>query len=131
MNNPDKLDMIVDALKSASDYKVVALWEECAEAGGYIRIFQNGVAFFEDLFSGCDIGEVMKRVFFGRFNTSDSYIYFNGYNNLVTFNHHYDEDSPIDYEMLAEYIFEAYFLNEIEEKLGIKLCDIEINNEED
>lgn len=119
----DSFERLVNALKASSDYKVICLWNECAYAGNYIRVYHNGPSFFREMFGGYATSDVVQRIFCGKFNPAHDYIYTYGYDVLVTFQHHSDKESPVDYEILAEYLLESYFCGEIEENLGVKIFD--------
>ena len=117
---------IKDTLKECNVEVVIGLWNQCAEAHRYETVYTNDKWFFyahRDSWSALGVAEM---IYNGDFRVVDAYIYIDGCDHLVTFNRPWDELSPVDYDVLASFIYDRYDLI-----MPSDLFGIEINNEED
>ena len=114
------------ALKECNDEMVIGLWNRCAKFHRYEVVYKNGPSFFfERIVRGGEWGDA-ESVFRGDYRTDDKYAWFNSNHALMSFNRPCDESSPVDYYVLASFIYARYDLTAPSD-----LFDIEINNEED
>lgn len=84
----------------------------------------------DELLNGYTPDEIVRMIFYGDYNYSDNYVYFNGYGNLETFNcvtfrdypnggYKWNDSSPLDLNDLINYIIESkqtwdYTVNQID-----------------
>lgn len=81
---------------------LVSLWNDFCDGDDYIH---QGVEDMAELYS--DPASFGRAIFFGDVqNWLDDYACFNGYGNIVTFNYWDDKNSPIDLDLLAEWLEE-------------------------
>ena len=125
----DKREMILDGLKTLNNDSAVELWNEyCSECNcPDDTIFDNGESFFEEHFEG-RVTEAVQAALAGDYNFSHDYVRFNGYANLESFNCADDDNSPVDFDSLADYLIENKDDDEIAELLDI---EFEEETEED
>lgn len=118
---------IKDTLSECEDEVVIGLWNQCARDNRYEEVFINDVGFFFDcIVRGGNHWEFAEAVCGGNYSTKDKYAWFNSNAQLMSFNRPCDESSPIDYDVLASFIYDRYDLI-----VPSDLFDIEINNKED
>ena len=114
------------ALKECNDEMVIGLWNRCAKFHGYEVVYTNGpMFFFRHIIDGGTWGSA-EAVFKGYYQTKDKYAWFNSNHELMSFNRPHDVLSPVDYDVLASFIYDRYDLTAPSDLFGI-----EINNEED
>ena len=117
---------IKDTLKECKDEVVIGLWNQCAEAHRYEIVYKNGPSFFFDhIIDGGNWGSA-EAVFSGEYRPKDKYAWFNSNHALMSFNLPCGALSPVDYDVLASFIYDRYDLI-----MPSDLFDIEINNKED
>ena len=96
-------EAIVEYLENLSNDELLSLYNIMArEYYPDDEIYYNDEYFFNVFFEN-RVLEAVRAVSFGEYNYSDTYVKFNGYANLETFN---DVSDEIDISELAEYIKE-------------------------
>lgn len=123
----EKREMILDGLKNADDSLIVGLWNEyCSECNcPDDTIFDNDEGFFENYFTG-SVMSAVRSVQYGDYNVAHDYVRFNGCGNLESFYCADDDNSPVDFDSLADYLIE----NKDEDELA-DLLDIEFEEDEE
>ena len=116
----DKCEMILEALKNASNDTVVDLWNEYCNENNSMDdyIFDNGESFFEENFSD-RVMDAVRSVQYGDYNVAHDYVCFNGYGNLESFNCADDENSPVDFDSLADWLIDNKDEDEIAGLYGV------------
>lgn len=70
-------------------------------------IYGNDEMFFDETLSNMSRSEIVRAVFFGKYNYNDDWVWFNGYANLES--GHYEDELPFDdIQYMAEYYIENY-----------------------
>lgn len=120
----DKREMIVDGLKNLDNASAVGLWNEyCSECNcPDDTILDNDDNFFEEHFEG-RVTEAVRAALAGDYNFSHDYVRYNGYANLESFDCADDENSPVDFDSLADWLIENKDESEIAELLDIEFED--------
>lgn len=97
--------------------RVIELWNECAESKCYYdnRVYDNDEAFFNEMFR--TTYDAVRAASNGDYNVHDDYVVFDGYANVESFDYWQDSNSPIDVDVLAEWLMEN---PEKLEELGIE-----------
>lgn len=99
----DKIKAIVSIIKNWDNEKIIRAWNNyCADECMEDYIHGNDEYFFEEMFEKAD--EAVSAVCFGNYRYQDDYVVFNAYGNLDTFDYWDEEKSPIDLNILAEYM---------------------------
>lgn len=85
---------------------VINLWNDCIEDKNILddKIYNNGEDFFEEMFSSPY--DAVRAVAYGEYTLNDNYIAFDGYGNIVTFDYWDDEGSPVDIDILADWLLD-------------------------
>lgn len=92
----------LELLKNLSDSEKITLWNEYQrEISSNDLIYENEESFFEEYFSSAI--EAVKAVHFGSYNYNDTYVSFDGYDNLNSFD---NVDDEITFSELAEWLQE-------------------------
>ena len=83
---------------------IIALWNECIDEVGYPndRVYGNNMLFFEEMFA--HPYDVAQAVAYGDWKVNDTYVVFNGYGNISSFNYWGDSNSPIDLDVIVEWL---------------------------
>lgn len=83
---------------------IITLWNECIDEVGYPndRVYGNNMLFFEEMFA--HPYDVVQTVAYGDWRVDDTYVVFNGYGNLSSFNYWGDSNSPIDIDVIVEWL---------------------------
>lgn len=99
-------EKIIEKIGVMETEHVIALWNECIEYTGYTddRVYENGEDFFNEMFR--NPYDAAMGVAFGNWRCSDRYVVFNGYANVESFQYWQDSNSPIDVDVLAEWLME-------------------------
>ena len=114
-------ESIIEVLKEMETETLISIWNEyCSEKNMEDYIFDNGECFFHEMFGNAD--EAVRAVCYGNYNYTDTYVIFNAYGNLVSFDI-YDAKQHIDFDTLADYIME----NDCREIQEVWLEDISAN----
>lgn len=92
--------------RSMVDTEVITLWNECSESKGYYndRVYDNDETFFEEMFR--TTYDAVRAATNGDYNVHDDYVVFDGYANVESFNCWQDYSSPIDVDVLAEWLMD-------------------------
>jgi hypothetical protein len=99
----NNLEAVKEYLTGLSNDDLVNVWNEYArEHDRDNEIYSNEEDFFNTYFEG-RLMEAIRAISFGEYNYSDSFIRFNGYANLETFN---DPENYIYIEGLAQAILD-------------------------
>lgn len=97
-------EMLLNYIKNGLfDEELVSLWNEYCQADDYIFSFDDPEAFFNEEFSSPY--EAWRASHYGEVHYEDSYIAYNGYGNLQTFEH-FDEYG--NYDDLATWLFPCW-----------------------
>ena len=123
----EKREMILEALKNAANDTIVGWWNDyCIDNNDPDnQIFDNGESFFEENFSD-RVMDAVRSVQYGDYNVANDYVCFNGYANLESFNCADDDNSPVDFDSLADWLIE----NKDEDELA-ELLDIDFEDEDE
>ncbi len=113
----NNLEAIKDYIDNLDDDEQIRLHNEfCQSHGnGDDEIYDNDDDFFNTFFDNRTI-EAVRAVCYGEYNYTDSYVKFNGYANLVSFN---NPENEIDITEIAEDILDNpgnYYDIELEEE---------------
>lgn len=93
----------LELLKDLSDSEKITLWNEYQGAiSSDSHIYENDEDFFNEHFSG-DAIRAVRAAHYGEYSYSDTYVSFDGYANLESFN---DVDYQIDFNDLADWLEE-------------------------
>ena len=96
-------EKILEALRNSSESDKLAMWNDYANAqlsDDYIYSV-NGFD-FDDVFSSANAA--VNAVIHGKFSPLDTYVTFDGYGNLRSFNDLEGVYSPYDVDVLADYL---------------------------
>ena len=97
------MEKIKEYLKAVNDSKLIQHYNTmCSEHDMDRYIFDNDEHFFNEMF-GQDVIKAVQATQYGDYRYSDSYVVFNGYGNLDSFNYGSDY---IDTDELAEFIID-------------------------
>ena len=96
---------IVETIKKMDNAKVINLWNECVEEKSYpySTIYTNNCAFFNTFFMPFD---AVCAVMHGNYNEEDNYVIIDEHDNVQSFNNWDDEKSPVDIDILANWLLE-------------------------
>ena len=96
---------IVETIKKMDNAKVINLWNECVEEKSYpySTIYTNNCAFFNTFFMPFD---AVCAVMHGHYNENDNYVIIDEHDNVQSFNNWDDEKSPVDIDILANWLLE-------------------------
>ena len=83
---------------------IITLWNECIDEVGYPgdRVYENNTSFFDEMFD--NPYDVAVAVAYGDWKANDTYVVFNGYGNISSFNYWGDSNSPIDLDVIVEWL---------------------------
>lgn len=95
---------IMKALAIMDTQDIIELWNECIEEVNYPgdRVYGNNMLFFEEMFA--HPYDVAIAVTYGDWIQDDNYVVFNGYGNISSFNYWGDSNSPIDLDVMVEWL---------------------------
>ena len=114
-------ESIIEVLKAMETETLISIWNEyCSEKNMEDYIFDNDECFFNEMFGNAD--EAVRAVCYGNYNYTDTYVIFNAYGNLVSFDT-YDAESHIDFDTLVDYIMD----NDCREIQEVWLEDVSAN----
>lgn len=115
MKNAEQIALVKAALENMDDNALISAWNEYVS--GDDQIYENDEEFFEMCFTKPI--DAVRAVAFGDYRYTDSYVRFDGYANLESFNCLSDK---IDFDELADYVWENRLdcidWDEIEEEVG-------------
>ena len=99
-------EKIMNAIGAMSTEDVIDLWNECIQDAGYTddEIFSNDEAFFTDMF--ISPYDAVLAAAYGDWHVNDDYVCFDGYGNLRSFRGWQDDNSPVDTDILADWLIE-------------------------
>lgn len=100
-------DKIMDFINNKMDNaKVIDLWNECIEVKDMPddRVYGNDEDFFDTYFNSPY--EAVSSAALGDWKDCDTYVAFDGYANVVSFDYWDDENSPIDIYILVDWLVE-------------------------
>lgn len=115
------MEKLINFLKNeVADYDVLSLWNECASENYADDLIYESIEDIADLL-GENAADFAKRVFYGDVKSwNASYFYLNGSGNIVGFWCLTDDDSPIDYSMLSDWLID-----------NDRLADIDYSDDDD
>ena len=92
--------------RSMSNTEVINLWNECAEEKRYYddRVYGNDETFLDEMFRTTH--DAVRAATNGDYNVHDDYVVFDGYANLQSFDWWDDNNSPIDEDILVDWLME-------------------------
>lgn len=95
---------IMKAVAIMDTQDIIELWNECIEEVNYPndRVYGNNMLFFEEMFA--HPYDVAQAVAYGDWKVNDTYVVFNGYGNISSFNYWGDSNSPIDLDVIVEWL---------------------------
>lgn len=95
---------MLKAVKGLPYTEIIYLWNEYAEKNGMAdkKVYKNTLDFLDEMFA-CPSDAVLA-VTCGKYEEGDVYATFDSLGNLVTFMFWDDEDSPIDADIIAEWL---------------------------
>lgn len=100
----NKIECITEHIRNFwSNEDIIRAWNNyCSEECMEDYIHSNDEYFFEEMFEKAD--DAVRAVCYGEYHYQDEYVVFNAYGNLDSFDYWKDENSPIDLDILAEYL---------------------------
>ena len=102
-------DFIIDYLVNLKDDELIDQWNEyCSEEDMDSYIYYNDEYFFKDYFTD-NVDGAVRVVYYGDYRYMDTFLVFNGYGNLKSFNS-YNLDNYIYISDLASYLEDNGFL---------------------
>lgn len=124
-----------------SNEDIIQAWNVyCNDKNMDDYVYGNDEWFFEEMFEKAD--DAVRAVCYGNYEYQDEYVVFNGYGNLDTFDDWEDEKSPIDLDILVNYLIKngdadcqeevdryeliEYFAIDYAEEVGCNAGDVEI-----
>lgn len=92
--------------RSMVDTEVITLWNECAESKCCYddRVYDNDETFFNEMFR--TTYDAVRAATNGDYNVHDDYVVFDGYANLQSFDWLDDNNSPVDEDILVDWLME-------------------------
>lgn len=99
-------EKIMEAIEVMSDAKVIELWNECIRDNDYSdnEVFFNSRVFFNGMFDSAY--DAVLSVTYGDWRERDEYVVFDSHKNVQSFTCWEDTNSPIDADVLADWLFE-------------------------
>lgn len=97
-----QLSQVIQQLNDMDTQTVIDIYNTYADENSYEKIYDNDEFSINVCFE--TIHEGIKAAIYGDYTVQDSYFTFNGCANLITFNNVIDENCPIDYNELAQWI---------------------------
>ena len=98
---------IVETIKKMDNAKVINLWNNYVGEKCYPHendtIYTNNCAVFNSFFTPYD---AMMSVLYGHYNENDNYVIIDESENVQSFTNWDDEKSPVDIDILANYMLE-------------------------
>ena len=99
---------IVENIKKMDNAKVINLWnkyvgEKCYPYNTIYTIYTNNCAFFNTFFMPFD---AVCAVMHGHYNENDDYVIIDEHDNVQSFTNWDDEKSPVDIDILANWLLE-------------------------
>ena len=92
----------LELLKDLNDSEKITLWNEYqSEISSDSQIYDNDEDFFHIYFAKAI--DAVRAAHYGEYNYSDTYVSFDGYANLESFN---DVDNQIDFDDLSDWLEE-------------------------
>ena len=97
---------MLKAIKGLSYVEIMYLWNEYADKNGMAdkKVYKNTLDFLDEAFT-CPSDAVLA-VTCGKYKEGDVYTTFDSLGNLVTFMFWDDEDSPIDANIIADWLLD-------------------------
>lgn len=94
---------IVETIKKMDNAKVINLWNECVEEKSYpySTVYTNNCAFFNSFYTPAD---AVLAVIYGNYNENDDYVIINKSENVQSFTDWNDVHSPVDINILADWL---------------------------
>lgn len=116
----DKVKAIAQYIEDYwGDEEIIRAWNNyCSDECMDDYVYRNDEYFFDEQFEKAD--EAVRAVCYGEYKYMDDYVVFNGYGNLDSFCCWNDGVSPIDLDILAEYLIDN----------GDAGCERKIDNED-
>ena len=109
----------IDTLKDMGDEELIDIWNEyCSENSSEDSVSVLNEDFIDEHFA--KPSEAVRAATAGEFNWADTYVYFDGYSNLQTFEYTDSDESPIDFAALLDWIERTKDTEEIIELLGLE-----------
>jgi hypothetical protein len=100
-------ESIINYLKDLDSYDLLNVSNEFSQNNSFYdnEIYINDIEFFELFFTN-DSYNLAQRICFGDYHTSEKFVKFNGYGNLLSFNY---IDDYIEFDLIAEAILNDSF----------------------
>lgn len=101
-------EKIMKSIGVMSSDGIIALWNECIKEKGYSddKVFYNGREFFDEMFGNAY--DAVLSVIYGDWRDSDEFVAFDEYGNVRSFNGWEGYGSPIDADILANWLLENH-----------------------
>lgn len=122
-----QLSQVIQQLNDMDTQTVIDIYNTYADENSYERIYDNDEFAINVCFE--TIHEGIKAAIYGDYTVQDSYFTFNGCANLITFNNVTDENCPIDYNELAQWIVDNELFNDYD--IEVTTLDDMLNSIED
>lgn len=99
-------EKIMEAIEVMPNAKVIKLWNECIRDNDYSdnEVFFNNRVFFNEMFDSAY--DAVLSVTYGDWKERDEYVVFDSHKNAQSFTSWEDMNSPIDADVLADWLFE-------------------------
>jgi hypothetical protein len=81
---------------------VIDIWNEYIQDAGHGEISSNDEAFFVDMF--ISPYDAVLAAAYGDWNVNDDYVCLDDHENLQSFSHWQDDNSPVDADILADWL---------------------------
>lgn len=109
------MEKLINFLKTeVADGAVLSLWNECASENYADDVVYKGIDEIADLLNE-NSADFARRVFYGDVKSwTANYFFINGAGNIVGFWFLTDDDSPIDYSILAAWLIDNDRLGDID-----------------
>ena len=109
------MEKLINFLKNeVSDCDVLSLWNECASENYADDVIYESIEQIADLI-GDNSADFARRVFYGNVKSwNANYFCLNGEGNIDGFWSLTDDDSPLDYSILAHWLIDNDRLNDID-----------------
>lgn len=99
---------IVETIKKMDNAKVINLWNKCVGEKSYPyntvnTVYTNNCAFFNTFFTPYD---AVISVLYGHYNENDDYVIIDEHDTCQSFTNWNDTKSPVDMNILVNWLFE-------------------------
>ena len=105
-----QLSQVIEQLDNHDTESLISIYNDYADMNKYERINDNDEHTINDLYSSPY--DALLAASYGDYNPNHDYFIYDGYNNLSSFNYADDDNSPIDFDELAQWIVNNELYND-------------------